>query len=153
MFSCEFCKISTKTYFYRTPLVAASECSTNLEFGKQTDQKFVTQNLHHGKEYWISKKKKLLKYCQKELIYEYTSTFVGWWSIFWEVAGSGGYILAGCGWWWMVVGGNGWWWIYFGWWWLVVDGIGWWWIYSGWWWVEVDCGGWWHSLIWPTQKC
>ena len=36
----------------------------------------------------------------------------GWWSIFWEMVGSGGYILAG----------DGWWWIYFGWWWVVVGG-------------------------------
>ena len=26
---------------------------------------------------------------------------------FWEMAGRGGYILAGDGWWWMVVGGGG----------------------------------------------
>ena len=34
---------------------------------------------------------------------------------FWEVVGSGGYILAG----------GGWWWICFGWWLVVVDGGGW----------------------------
>ena len=38
--------------------------------------------------------------------------FEGWWSIFWEMVGSGGYILAG-GWWW---------WTYFGWWQVVVGG-------------------------------
>ena len=46
-------------------------------------------------------------------IYEYILAFAGWWSIFWEVVGSGGCILTG----------GGWWWIYFGWW-LVVVGDG-----------------------------
>ena len=87
---------------YRTPPVAASECSRNLEFEKQTDQSSITQNLRHGKEYCISKKKELLKQCQKDIIYEYILAFAGWWSIFWEVVGSGGYILAGSGWWWVV---------------------------------------------------
>ena len=27
VFSCEFCKIFKNTYFYRTPLVATSECN------------------------------------------------------------------------------------------------------------------------------
>ena len=76
--------------------MAASECSRNLEFEKRTDQNFITQNLRHGKEYYISKKKALLKQCQK-VIYEYILAFVGWWSNFWEVIGSGGYILAGGG--------------------------------------------------------
>ena len=119
VFSYEFCEVSKNTFSYRTPPVAASECSRNLEFEKRTDQNFITQNLRHGKEYCISKKKKLLKQCLKEVIYEYILAFAGWWSIFWEMVGSGGYILAG----------GGWWWIYFGWWWVVVDG-----------------GGWWHSL-------
>ena len=48
---------------YRTLPVTASECSRNLEFEKRTDQNFITQNLRHGKEYCISKKKKLLKQC------------------------------------------------------------------------------------------
>ena len=30
------------------------KCSRNFEFEKQTDQNFITQNLHHGKEYCIS---------------------------------------------------------------------------------------------------
>ena len=98
VFSCEFCEVSKNVYSYRTPPVAASECGRNLEFEKRTDQNFITQNLHHGKEYYISKKKTLLKQCQKEVIYEYILAFVGWWSIFWEVIGSGGYILAGGGW-------------------------------------------------------
>ena len=51
--------------------MAASECSRNLEFEKQTDQNFITQNLRHGKEYYISKKKTLLKQCEKEVMYEY----------------------------------------------------------------------------------
>ena len=89
--------------------MAASECSRNLEFEKRTDQNFITQNLRHGKEYYISKKKTLLKQCQKDLIYESILTFVGWWSI-----GSGGYVLAG----------GGWWSIYFGWRWVVADGGG-----------------------------
>ena len=87
-----------------------------MEFEKRTDQNFITQNLHHGKEYYISKKKKLLKQCIKEVIYQYVLAFVGWWSIFWEMVDSGGYILACSGWWWMVVGrgehilsGGGWW--------------------------------------------
>ena len=88
-----------------------SESSRNLEFKKQTDQNFITQNLH---QYCILKKKELLKQCLKEVIYEYILAFAGWWSIFWEMVGSGGYILAG----------GGWWWIYFGWWWVVVDGGG-----------------------------
>ena len=126
MFSCEFCKVSKNNYSYRTPPVAASECSRNLEFEKRTDQNFITQNLRHGKEFCILKKMKLLKKFQKVL------AFAGWWSIFWMVVDSGRYIL----------GGGGWWWIYFGWWWVVVDG-------GGWWWVVVDGGRWWHSLAWP----
>ena len=100
-----------------------------MEFEKRTDQNFITQNLHHGKEYCISKKKKLLKQCLKEVICQYILAFAGWWSIFWEmfgivvdifwlVVGGSGYILAG---------GGGWWWT-FGWWWVVVDGGGWKWV-------------------------
>ena len=116
VFSREFCKISNNTYSYRKPPVAASECRRNLEFEKRTDQNFIIQNLCHGEECYISKKKKLLKQCQKEVIYEYILAFAWWWLIFWEVVGSsGGYSLAG-----------GWcWWVYFGWWWVVVDGGGW----------------------------
>ena len=33
--------------------------------------------------------------------------FAGWRFIFWVMVGSGGYILAGGGWWWMVVGDGG----------------------------------------------
>ena len=98
VFSSEFCEISKNTHSYRTPLVAASEYNRNLEFEKRTNQNFITQILRHGKEYCISKKKKLLKQCLKEVIYEYILAFAGWWSIFWEVVGSGGYILAGGGW-------------------------------------------------------
>ena len=87
--------------------MAASECSRNLEFEKQTDQNLITKNLRHGKEYHISKKKTLLKQCQKEVIYEYILAFVGCWFIFWEVIGSGGYILVGGACWWMVVSGSG----------------------------------------------
>ena len=94
VFSCEFCDVSKNTYSYGTPPVVPSECSRNVEFRKTN---FITQNFHHGKEYYISKKKTLLKQCQKEVIYEYILAFVGWWSIFWEVIGSGGYILAGGG--------------------------------------------------------
>ena len=129
VFSCEFCAVSKNTYSYRTPPVAASECSRNLEFEKRTDQNFISQNLRHGKEYYISNKKPLLKQCQKEVIYEYILAFVEWWSIFGEVIGSGGYILAGGGCWgsgdifWLLVDGGGWWWTYFGWWWwMVVSG-------------------------------
>ena len=107
VFSCEFCEVSKNIYSYRTPPVAASECSRILEFEKQTDQNFITQNLRHGKEYHISKKKTLLKQCQKEVTYEYILAFVGCWSIFWEVIGSGGYILGGDTCWWMVVSGSG----------------------------------------------
>ena len=92
-------------------IVKCTECSRSLEFEKRTDQNFITQNLRHGKEYCISKKKILLKQSQKEVIYEYILVFPGWWSIFWKVVGSGGYILVG----------RGWWWIYFGWWWVVMD--------------------------------
>ena len=73
--------------------------------------------------------KKLLKQCLKEVIYEYILAFAGWWSIFWEMVGSGGYILAGGGWWWvavdifwMVVGGG------VG---YILDGGGWWWMVVG----------------------
>ena len=133
------------------------KCSRNLEFEKRTDQNFVAQNLRHGKEYCISKKKKLSKQCQKEVVYEYILAFARWWSIFWEVVDTSGYILAGGGlwwiyfdWWWMVgmvVGGSGWWWVVVsgggyilvggGWCWMVVGGSVWWWIYFGWWWVVV----------------
>ena len=92
-----------------------------LEFKKPTDQNFITQNLRHGKEYCISKKKKLLKQSQKEVIYECILAFAGWWSSFWEVVGSGGYILTGVGGSGYILAGGGWWWIYFGWWWMMVD--------------------------------
>ena len=84
-----------------------------MELEKRTDQNFVPQNQISVAESNIAfqKKKKLLKQCLKEVIYEYILTFVGWWSIFWEVVGGGGYVLAG----------SGWWWIYFDWWWVVVD--------------------------------
>ena len=75
-----------------------------LEYKKQTDQNSITQNLRHGKEYCISKKKKLLKQSQKEVTYEYILALAGWWSRIWEVVGSGGYILAGGGWWWIYFG-------------------------------------------------
>ena len=108
VFPCWFCEVSKNTFSCRTPPVAASEYSRNLEFEqKRTDQNFITQNLRHGKEYYISKKKALLKQCQKEVIYDYILAFVGWRSIFWEMIGSGGYILAGGGYWWMVVNGSG----------------------------------------------
>ena len=101
MFSCEFCKISKNTYSYRTPPLAASECSRNLGFEKQTDQ-----NLSHKisvTERNIAFQRKInFKQSQKEVIYEYILAFEGWWSIFWKVVGSGGYILAGNGWWWVV---------------------------------------------------
>ena len=92
-----------------------------MELEKQTDQNLVTQNLLHGKQYCISIKKKLLKQCQKEVIYEYILAFAGWLSIFWEVVGGGGYILAG-----------GWWsWIYIGWRWVLMDGGEWWCVVEG----------------------
>ena len=106
-----------------------------MEFNKRADQNLILQNLRHGKEYCISKKKKLLKQCLKGFIYEYILAFAGWWSIFWEMVGGGGYILTG----------GGWWWIYFGWRWVLVnifwlvvggggyilDGGGWWWVVVG----------------------
>ena len=98
-------------------IVKCTECSRSLEFEKRTDQNFITQNLPHGKEYCISKKKILLKQSQKEVMYEYILVFAGWWSIFWKVVGSGGSI-------WLVVGGGG----YI---WLVVGGDGWWWVVRG----------------------
>ena len=111
-----------------------------MEFEKRTDQNFITQNLHHGKEYCISKKKKLLKQCLKEVIYQYILAFAGWWSIFWGMVGSGGYTLAGGGWvvvdiFWLVVyggghilAGGGWWLVVVDIFWLVVGGAGWWWV-------------------------
>ena len=111
-------------------IVKCTECSRNLEFGKRTDQNFITQNVRHGKEYCTSKIKKLLKQCLKEVIL----AFAGWWSIF----------------------GNGrWWWIYFGWrrmvvgiLWLVVRGGGdilaggaWWWVVVDIFWMVVGHGG------------
>ena len=41
------------------------------------------------------RRKKTLKQCQKEVIYEYILAFAGWWSIFWMFVGGDGYILAG----------------------------------------------------------
>ena len=132
-----------------------------MNFKKRTYQNFITQNLRHGKVYYISKKKKLLKQSQKEVIYEYILGFAGWWSILWVV----GNIF------WLMVDGGGWRWIYFGWWWMVVcgggyilAGDGWWWMVvsgggyilacDGWWWMVVSGGGyilvgdgWWHSLV------
>ena len=84
-----------------------------MEFEKRTDQNFITQNLRHVKEYRILKKKKLLKQCQKEVTYDHTLAFAGWWPIFWVVVGGGGYVLGGGRWWlvvvdifWVVEGGH-----------------------------------------------
>ena len=87
----------------------------------KNNQNFITQNLRHGKEYCILKKKTLLKQCQKEVIYEYILAFSGWWFIFLEVVGGGGYILAGR---WVVIGSGGWWWVVVDIFWLVVGGDG-----------------------------
>ena len=46
-----------------------------------------------------------VKTMSKEVIYEFILAFVEWRSIFGEMVGSGVYIWAG----------GGWWWIYFGW--------------------------------------
>ena len=32
------------------------KCSRNFEFEKRTDQSFITQNLHHGKESYFEEK-------------------------------------------------------------------------------------------------
>ena len=80
-------------------IVKCTNCSRNLEFEKRADQNFITQNLPHEKEYYISKKKKLLKQCLKEVTYEFILAFAEWWSVFWEVVGSGRYVMAGGGWW------------------------------------------------------
>ena len=76
------------------------------------------------------RRKRNLKQCQKEVIYEYILAFAWWWSIFgemvsvvdlfWLVLGGGGYILPGGGWRWVVVD-----------------------IF----WLLVGDGGWWHSLV------
>ena len=128
-------------------LVKCTKCSRNLEFEKQTDQNFVKQNLRYGKEYFLSKKKKLLKQCLKEFIYECILVFGGWWSIFWEMVGSGGYILTD----------GGWWWIYFCWWWVVVDifwlvvgGSGYIFDGGGWSWMVGGRSGLWNSLVCPN---
>ena len=63
--------------------VKCTECSRNLKFEKRTDQNFFTQNLRHGKEYCISKKKKLLKQCLKEVIM----------NIFWLLQGGGPFFM------------------------------------------------------------
>ena len=54
--------------------------------------------------------KETVKVMSKEVIYEYILAFAGRYSgfsIFWEMVGSGGYILAGGAWWWVVVDGGG----------------------------------------------
>ena len=76
-----------------------AKCSRNFEFEKRTGQNFIIQNLRHVKEYRISRKKKLLRQCQKKVIYEFILAFGGWWSIFLLVVSGGGYILPGGGWW------------------------------------------------------
>ena len=53
------------------------------------------------------KKKKLLKQCLKEVIYEYILAIAGWWSIIWQMVDSGGYIFADGEWWCVVVDGGG----------------------------------------------
>ena len=79
-----------------------------MEFENWTDQNFITQNLRHGKEHCIWKKKKLLKQCLKEVIYEYILDFAGWWFIFWEMVGTAGYSGGGVvvDIFWLVVGGG-----------------------------------------------
>ena len=82
------------------------KCSRNLNLKNELTKTFITQNLRRRKEYCISKKKKVLKQCQKEIICEYILVFTGCWSIFWVVVdiifwlfvGGGGYVLAGDGW-------------------------------------------------------
>ena len=88
------------------------KCSRNFEFGKRTDQNFVTQMSLSRKGLSYFRRKKNLKQCQKEVIYGYILAFAGWWSIFWVMVGCHGCILVGGGWWWwMVVGGGGQWWL------------------------------------------
>ena len=60
--------------------------------------------------------KQLLNQSQKDFTYEYILAFARWWSIFWKVVDSSGYILTG---------GGGWGWIYFSGWWVLVDVGGW----------------------------
>ena len=73
------------------------------------------------------RRKRNLKQCQKDILYEYILAFAGWWSTFWEMVGSGGYVL----------GDGGWWLIYFGRWWVVVHGGG----------YILDGGGSWWVLV------
>ena len=54
-------KIDKKWRTHALNIVKCTECSRNLEFKNWTDLNFTTQNLSHGKEYCILKKKKLLK--------------------------------------------------------------------------------------------
>ena len=87
----------------------------NLDFHQtyrndQTDQTYHTKSPSRKKILHF-KEKETVKKCQKEVIYEYISTFAGCWSIFWTVVGSGRYILCGGGWWWVVLGGAGCWWV------------------------------------------
>ena len=116
--------------------VKCTECSRNLKFEKRTDQNFFHTKSPSRKGILHFEEKKTVKAMSKGGYYEYILAFAGWRSIFWEMVGSGGYILAGGVWcWWVVVGsgrhilaGGGWWW-------MVVDGGGWCWTYFGWWWV------------------
>ena len=72
----------------------------NFEFEKRTYQNFITQNLHHVKEYRISRKKKTVEIPKRRL----------YMNIFWLLLGGGPFF----GWWWVVVD------IF----WLVVDDVG-----------------------------
>ena len=78
------------------------KCSGNFEFKKRIHLNFITQNLRDLKEYCISKKKKLLKHCQKRRLYlnifwllRGGGPFFGWW----VVVRGGGYNLVCGGWW------------------------------------------------------
>ena len=121
------------------------KCSRNSEFGKQANQNFITQNLHHGNiAFWRKGK------CQNNVKKSNISIYFDFCWVVAHFLGDGGCWWMYCGWWWVVVGcdgyilagGGGWWWIYFGWWRVVVGGDGCWWIYFGWWWVVVGGCGW-----------
>ena len=71
--------------------------SRNLKLEERTDQNFVTQNLLHGRNIAFQRKRNCLSNAKRRL---HMNIFwlwrAGWLSIFWEVLGSDGCILA-CG--------------------------------------------------------
>ena len=69
VFSCEFRKVSKNTFFYGTPPVASSDCTSTKEYGSddgddnKSDEEDVNSN-DKMKKSWCSRNWKICTYCK-----------------------------------------------------------------------------------------